>query len=346
MKITPVGSQPTTTAGTDAGVTVSTSKRARAIQAAEGKQVSETPMPDRGPPQEEKTEQSLKRIKMKTQRSVYRDDPAAQAAIEAQPQTEQSNIVNKIEQDQSGKEETIPLDPQVALEMKYKRTLQKIAQEKDARIKDLEAKLAGGNTANFNPDEYIRISDIQANPLSIIEKGVTYDQLTEAVLSDQSNAKNPSFIKLQSEIAAVKASLEDQAKLQTERDELTKKQVLFQMEKDAQALAARSDEYELVRTTGAVKDVVRLIDKTYEKTGEVLDVDEAMKLVEAELENDAMLFTKSKKVMSKLGIAQTEQRQTQNQNTVRPMRTLTNRDNAAPVLDRRARAINAFYGRK
>jgi hypothetical protein len=81
-----------------------------------------------------------------------------------------------------------------------------------------------------------------------------------------------------------------------------------------------------------------LIEKTYRETGEVLDVSEALQLVEDHLINESLRIASINKVQSKL------QPQMKPQTMQPQMKTLTNKDNARVQETRKARALAAFHG--
>lgn len=342
MNIRPVA-QGTGTPGASEGTigsSASPERVARAKAVAAGKTVSEAPAHQ--DPQVDRAEASIKRIKMRTQRSVFRDLPPEQTELAPQDAANnpESNIPDPSVQAEPVTEENKPLSPQFAALAKAKRALQE-----DRRAFEAEKKAIGQNQG-FNAADYVSKADLLARPLSVVrELGVT-DKLTEEILSE-SQEQSPALNKLEAEIKALKEGLENQNKTQTDRDEAQKQQVLAQMERDAAQIIAQGDEYEMVRETGSIKDVIRLIDKTYSTTGEVLDVDDALKLVEDELFNESLKIANIKKVKSKLTPAPIQQTQQQIQKpNVRVMRTLTNRDGASVPSSPRERAIAAFYGRK
>jgi hypothetical protein len=113
------------------------------------------------------------------------------------------------------------------------------------------------------------------------------------------------------------------------------------MRKEAQTLVAEGEDYELVRETRSIPQVMTLIERTYRETGEVLEVSEALKLVEDELYKDSLKLAALKKVQSGLAPAQPAPQPMQPQ---RQMRTLTNRDTASVPMSRKARALAAFQG--
>ncbi len=224
-------------------------------------------------------------------------------------------------------EATQPISPQYAALAKQRRALQVKERELQAREKAM--------SEPSGQKDSIALARLKAEPLNVLlEAGVTYEQLTEAVLANQGN----------SEIRALKAELnalkEGVDKKLTDRDAYQEQQVLAEMKREAQQLAASGEEFEMVRGMNSVPDVMRLIEQTYRKTGEVLDVKEAMTLVENELFKDAQKIANFKKMQSQFIPAQAQQVQRSPQG----MRTLTNRDTASVPLSPKARALAAFWG--
>jgi hypothetical protein len=323
MKISaiPVGGTP----GIDIGsVSMSADKKAAAKAAFEGVKMSpsDTPVDEKV----EKSQANIRTIKMKTNVSPDRFDATevTQQVDSAKPDvTEQTNAVI---------EDTKPLSPQAAALAKARRALQVKERELADREKALESKTTGSSED--------LVARLKSQPLSVLqEHGVTYDQLTEAILADSSGL-NPAIQELKAEIKALKEGVD---KNLSERDSQAEQQVLRQIRKEAEQLAREGDTFELVREERAVPDVIRLIHETYKKHGEVLDTSEAMQLVEDELLKDNLRRANFKKIQSKLTPSQPQQQapQAQRQNQIR---TLTNRDSSTVPLSRRERALLAFQG--
>jgi hypothetical protein len=334
MNIKPMAQGSGVPAASDAGGRSASPTRMEAAKAvAEGRQ----PAPDR---QVERAQNDLKRIKMHTQRSVWRDgNPNEVDALDDNAPTP-SDINDTVETTVAVPEETRPLSPQFAALAKAKRELQVKESSLLAREKALADQGLG------KPTQEALIAKLKADPLSVLqEHGVTYDQLTEAILSNQSE-RNPTVLKLEEEIKAIKAGLEGRDKSQVDRDNAQKQQVLTQMANDADKIIAQGDEYEMVRETGSRPDVIRLIEETFDKTGEVLDVEEALQLVENELIEESLKIARIKKIQGRLTPAPQAETQTKPINpNVRIMRTLTNRDGASVPSSAKERAIAAFHGR-
>lgn len=285
------------------------------------------------------TKGPLPTITMKTQQSTNRHE--LQSAIDPNTQTPENPISDTSEQAPKV-EATKPLSPQFAALAKAKRALQ----VKERELAQREEALKSQGTSNA--DEIL--ARLKADPLSVLnENGVSYDQLTEAILNG--SGSNSEILKLQNEIKALK---EDLSKQFETRDQQAEQQVLREIRREADMLTSQGDEFEAIRQARAQSKVVELIHRTWQKTGEVLDVSEAAKLVEEQLIEDALPFVKFKKVQEKLTPQQQVEAQAPAQvneaapNThVKTMRTLTNRDAARPgTSDRRARAIAAFNGTK
>lgn len=269
--------------------------------------------------------EAVKTITMKT--NVSPDRTLANNATVETPA--ESTIPDNNEQ-ANVTEDTKPLSPQAVALAKQRRA----NQVKELELKKREEAIAAKETQTGNPSDII--ARLKSQPLSVLqEHGVTYDQLTEAILNDQSGT-NPKIAELEAKIKNLEEGI---TKSFTDRDIQAEQQVLREMGREAEVLAKQGDDYELVRETGSVKDVMRLIHETYKQTGEVLDVPVAMKLVEDELFKDMSKIANTNKIKSALIPPQA---QLAPQRT--GIRTLTNRDSASLNVSRRERAIMAMQG--
>ena len=332
MKISPlaqgsgVPSQATNPVGSD------NSRMARAKAIAAG-QEPPAPVESSGDPQVDK----LKRIKMRTQVSTNRDDAVVQepAVVEQSvAEMQQSPVNDTVEQTQST-EETRPLSPQFAALAKAKRALQ----VKERELAQREAALTAQPPAATEDV----IAKLKANPLGVLqEAGVTYDQLTEAILANQSN---PEIVSLKADIKALKEELTGQL---ASRDQMAETQVLAEIKREAERLVqAEPEKYEAIKLARGEEYVKDLVHRTWKETGELLSTEEAADLVENQLLEEALPFAKIKKVQSRLTppVEQVVQAPTpQPKPNTKIMRTLTNRDTAQPLMDPRARAIAAALG--
>lgn len=354
MKMTPLtASQAGSNVNPYEGRSAGPDRLAKAKQVAAGITVTEAP--DRTPPadeQVEKVQNSIKRLKMRTQRSpdAYKRVEPLQVVdnlekdnvntvetpvVEAAP----VDVLDTPEQVQAGDEATKPLAPQYAALAKAKRALQLQEQALAEREKALEGK-SQVPEGNYTKDQ------IKANALSILrDAGVTNDELTEAILRE-SQDYGPGFTKLEAEIKSLKEALNNQQKTSEERESQQEQQVLRQMTKEAEALVSQGDDFELVRESGYVPKAIELVHKTFKKTGEVMDLTEALTLIENELLSDSLKFAQLKKVQAKLTPQQEQQLQAAKSAGDKTMRTLTNRDGtSSSQMSRRDRAIAVMEGR-
>jgi hypothetical protein len=223
-------------------------------------------------------------------------------------------------------EATQPLSPQYAALAKQRRALQVKERELAEREKALATKSQGSDVVD--------LAKLKSQPLSVLlEAGVTYDQLTEAILA---NPVNPELNALKAELAALKEGVD---KKFIDQNTQAEQQVLAEMRKEATLIASQGDDFELVRETKSIPDVMQLIERTYRESGEVLDVKEALSLVEEYLFKEAQRLTGLKKLQSQSPAAPAPQSQQ------RPgMRTLTNKDTASVPMSAKQRALAAFYG--
>lgn len=244
---------------------------------------------------------------------------------EATVDPEQSAISDPNVQTNGVEEAIQPLSPQFAELAKRRRALQ----VKEREIADREKALTGPTRAELE-------AKIKTQPLSVLQElGVTYDQLTNDILAAQGNI-NPDIQSIKAELKALKEGVD---KTLSDKDAAAEKAVLMEMRRNVNQLSSQGDEFEMVRETQSQSDVIELIHRTYKQTGEVLDVEEAMKLVEEELATEALKIAKLKKVQGKLTPVAPAQPAPQ-----QGMRTLTNKDSAKPSMDRRQRAILAMQG--
>lgn len=319
MKISPLanpGTPGTALGSADVGRSADPIKLERARAVARGEKVQD-PIE-----REERVRPDVRRITMRTQRSTNRDE---YAPVEEKPIETQSSTPDAVEQ--GAVEATQPLSPQFAALAKQKRALQVKERELLEREKALTNPTGGVDSE--------LIARLKSQPLSVLqEHGVTYDQLTEAILGGQQG--NPEIQALKDELKALKGEVD---KTFSTKEEQAEESALTEMLYEAEDLAREGEAYELIRDQDAYDQVLRLIHGTYKKTGRVLDVSEAMNQIEAKLLANAEKLARIKKVQGRIAPEppplQPQQRQ---------MRTLTARDSSTAPMSARQRAIAAFSG--
>lgn len=320
MKVSPVIGTPTIPQLSATGVSPEKLEKLKAI--ANGQ-----PVPEAGTETEEEKKKKLgiPVIKMKTNANptqvVEEEMPSP---VEVAPEAETVKTDTDV-QANAVVEDTQPLSPQFAALAKQRRALQ----VKERELVDKEKTLGAAQKAEL-------ISQLKSTPLKVLqEHGVTYDQLTNEILASQGGMA-PEILSLKAELKALKEGVD---KTLSDKEAAQETAVLKEIRRNIDKLIFSSDDYEFVRATHSQADVQRLIHETYKKTGEVLDEVEALKLVETELENEYRALSKLKKLQGKIPASEELKPQPQS-----GMKTLTNKDQARPVMDRRQRAILAAKG--
>lgn len=342
MKITPVaqssGQPGESLTSTNVGRTADPMKLERARAIARGEKVPD--ISQTTDPQANRI-QDVRKLKMKTNYSTDRDIPPVEAATEAAPtpaaEAAEAESSTSDTTEQATLEVTEPLSPQFAALAKQKRALQ----VKERELLEREKALSERGTA---PQSDELLNRLKSEPLSVLQEyGVLtpdfYNSFTEFLVSGNGQI-NPEVQALKAEIKAIKEGVEKN--FQT-REEQAEEAALTEMLYEAERLAKEGDDFEMVRTEEAYDQVLRLIHKTYKDTGRVMDVREALEAVENRLFARAEKLASTNKLKSKFA-PQLETPQLQSQQRPQGMRTLTARDTATPVSDRRARAIAAFQG--
>jgi hypothetical protein len=280
--------------------------------------------------------------------------PSLSEAVEAQASEQEEQVP-----------ETAPEKPKVdtkasqewAKLARQERQLRAKAQEQEAKFKQREAQLQAREAeaqskADIYQKGYVSIEDIKRDILGVAEKaGLTYDEIANQMM-------NPTKIdpRLQSTIDSLKAEINELKKGTTEANErMTRQQqdsynaAVKQIEMDTRKLVSSDPNFETIKTTGSVKDVVELITKTYEKDGVLLTVEEAANEVENYLIDEAMKLTRIEKIKRKLnttansGKAQKTAQTADTKADAQPqMKTLTNTVASSRKLSARERALLAF----
>ncbi len=268
--------------------------------------------------------QNVRVLKMRTNVTPGREEPP--------PAVQELTIPDATKEPvQAGTEDTQPLNPQMASLAKERRALQ----VKERELADREKALA---SKAVTPEDSVPIAKLKSNAMrTLMELGIPYEQLTQEILADQSGM-NPEILALKAELKSLKEGVD---KTLTDRDARAEQDALAEMRKEAIQLSAQGEDFEMVRETNQVPTVMKLIERTYRESGEVLDVKEAMQLVEAELVSNGLKLARLKKVQGQLAPAQPVPQPPQQQ---RQMRTLTNRDTASVPMSPKARALAAFNG--
>jgi hypothetical protein len=263
---------------------------------------------------------------------------------------------------QAATQEEPALSKQYAILARKEKALRARTSQMEQQMKAKEQELAEREKAlqgksNFDESKYIPRERLQEDLMSVLaEAGITYDQVTEAVLNQPKrdpyvDAKTRA---LEAKIASLEEKLDGVNKNSQEQQTQAYQQALAQIERDAKSLIERDPAYETVKGTGQVKEVVKLIEKTFQDSGELLSIEEAAQMVEDELLERFLSTAQSvKKIQERLQPKASAKPEAEKKQESVPaqqsqqLKTLTNNvGSPARKMSAKERAIAAFKGEK
>lgn len=247
-----------------------------------------------------------------------------------------------------------PLSSQYAtLARKEKALRDQVRQFKEAQAKfeqERQASLAP-KQAEVDLSRYIERDRLKADPLSVFEDaGLSYDELTEAVLARQSMNTDPRIIRqltaMQEELKAAREEIKASQEAQNNNQKQSYQQAVAQIKGEASKLIYTDPAFEMIKATNSLNDVVELIETTFKADGILMTVEEACQAVEDHLLEEAIKLTKVGKLQQRLSqsTAKPEVKDSkQPQQTT--SKTLTNGMTAQRPISARERAIAAMEGK-
>lgn len=254
-----------------------------------------------------------------------------------------------------------PLSAQYAVLARKEKALRAKAQAQDLAFKAREEALRvreealTGKASSFDESKYIPRDRLKQETLNVLaEEGISYEELTNAILTQQSSNTDPRVL---AEIKALKSQLSQYEELNKktaqsieDNQKQSYQQAVNQIRNETKSLVTTDDNFELIRHTNSVDDVVELIERTFKEDGVLMTVSEAAKQVEDYLTEEATKLARSKKIQQRLSpkptTAQGAPKPTETNQAKQPQsaKTLTNSHNAARPLTAKERAILAFKG--
>lgn len=335
MKISPVQGTPTIPNPSHTGLAPDKLARIKGIAAGE-------PAPE--PTEEEKNKllaATQKKIVMNTNKTVNR---TIEPPVDAEPGIEIGNgAVNEAEiaktdasvqpaaagtEAKEGGEATQPLSPQLAMIARQRRALDVKEKELEARAESIKAEAL---------TEYK--SKLKSNALGVLlEEGVSYDQLTQEILGNQSN-HNPEVEALKAEVAELKKGVDDKF---SKSEEAQETHAINYVADKLDTLIGVGDEFDLLKAAEGEEEVIRRVYTHWKKTGKELDVAVVAKEYQEELAEEVSRYAKTKSVQKRLTPLEEPLKPQPQQQT--GIRTLTNKDSARAGMDRKTRAILAMQG--
>ena len=239
---------------------------------------------------------------------------------------------------------------------RQERALRAKAQQQDQALKAREAALAA-REAELNAKaappvpqqrQWTR-EEAKADPVGFAaDHGLSYEEFTQAIINQQpSNPKYDAHIaKLEAKIRQLEEITEKSQQTYQEQQKSAYQAAVKQIEMDAKALVKSDPEaYEAITKTGTIRQVVKLIEDTYNKDGVLMTVEEAAQEVEnylvEENYNMATKIEKIKRRMQQNAQPAKSEAKTQSQQQTQ-MKTLTNAASSTRRLSARERAMLAF----
>jgi len=188
---------------------------------------------------------------------------------------------------------------------------------------------------------------------TLLEAGISYDQITQLMLSQptqQDPATKLAIARLEAKLNSQNETIENARKAAEESQKNQYKEAVKQISREAKELVRLDPQYEAIRETGSIGDVVELIEKTFNEEGYLLTVEDAAREVEEHLVEQLSKYTrKINKLRQKFNpqpkaapASQSAQSPAKQQS--QPAKTLTNALGASGKLSARERAVLAFKG--
>ncbi len=346
MKITPIARSNGAQESVNSGSSVSADKAARAKAVAAGQDPNSVESSNNFP---KSALASPRAIKMNTQRTPAARDFIPEVAtaepVKAAPAAQNAAVSDNGEPASQATEVTKPVDPQIAEAQKRLRAVQ----VKETEIAKREAALAEKEKSGTTLEAEIK-AEVDADPLGFLfKRGWDFSKLTEQVqksMEGQTPALTKVEVELRKEIKGLKDALETRDKNQSDAQASATEESLNQLQKQADKMIAEDDAFQMIRETGSNSKVKELIKFVLDRDGEILEVTEALELVEADLIEQGLKFAKISKVQQQAQQTQVATTPVANNSARQTMRTLTNRDTVSSVPSAKDRAIAAFHGKK
>jgi hypothetical protein len=255
-----------------------------------------------------------------------------------------------------------PLSSQYAMLARREKALRAKAQQQEQALKAREQALAEREAQlrsqpaqpTIDTSKYISIDEFKADPLKIMaQTGLSYDQITEQLINQQPRdpRTEATISRLEAQIRKLEAAIDDSQKAYTNNQQQAYQSAVKQIELDVTNLVKTDANFETIKATGSIKDVVQLIEETYKKDGILMSVEEAATEVENYLVDEALKLSRINKIQQRLNASASKSQTTAPAQTPaaqpkqpQPMKTLTNATSSTRTLSARERALLAFKG--
>ncbi len=277
------------------------------------------------------------------------------------PQVESSSQESApVEQPKTSTQTEEPISSQYAVLARKEKAYRAKVQAQEAAFKAKEAEIAKREAelqakASTYESDYIPKQRLTEDTIqTLLEAGISYDKITEMALQQQTTPVDPqtrlTIKRLEEKLAKLEAETEGTKKSISQSQEDNYKQAVNQIKQDVKSMVSQGDDFEAIRATNSVDEVVRLIEKTYEEDGILLTNEEAAQQVEEELVERISAYAQLSKIQQKFKTPNTkaspEQPVAQSQDKQpQPAKTLTNNLTGGSKMSARERAVLAFQGK-
>lgn len=240
-----------------------------------------------------------------------------------------------------------PLSPQYAAIARKERQLRDQKRQFDAERLAFKAEQEAAKARVAQDQQgFISKDRLSKDTWSVLnENGITYDQLTSQALNPPS-AESQMISKLEAKIQALEDANKQVNTNMEQRDTNAYNQAVAQIRYDANNLVKADPNFETIKETRSVNDVVELIEKTFKEDGKLLSIEEAAQAVEDHLVEEAMKITRIKKIQQRLAPpAPKKQPESKSSEQQPQLKTLTNSVGSTRPLSSKERAIAVMEGR-
>lgn len=281
------------------------------------------------------------------------ETPASADSVEASQ--EATTTESKVDQSTSA-----PLSAQYAQLARKEKQIRAMNQQikaQEAAIKAREEALAAKEAGMGS--QYVPKERLTKETLAVLaEQGISYDQLTQQALEQTGapDAQSAALIaKLEAKVLALEANQQKTTKSLEDNQKNSYDQAVNHLRSQTKQLVAADPNFETIKVSGAIEDVVDLIKQTFEDgmgdeypKGTLLSVEEAAQMVEDHLVEEAIKIARLSKIQQRLKPATPAagaQQSTSTQQKQPPKPTLTNAVASSRPMTARERAIAAAEGR-
>ena len=219
-------------------------------------------------------------------------------------------------------------------------------QELDAKEQAIKAKEVDYSQGYISKDQ-LRQETLRILAETGVDTQSLYNDLTEQTLNPLDVRTESHIKRLEAQIAKLEEKNSQNAKAYEEQQQQAYRAAVKQIETDVRNLVRNDPNYEVIKATGSVRDVVELIEETYKKDGVLMSVEEASDEVEKYLSEEATKLTrigKIKRQLEQAGQPKSSEMKTQPTKEQPQMKTLTNAAASTRKLSAKERAIMAFKG--